>query len=280
MGHVLTPDSVGTHNVFVKELKEKLDEKQLLLILTVVASKEIALMAFDYPGIATYSEFIHFQLPYKQQDSLRNALKAHNIHDFYYIIDKVVKLGVPSTKILMIIHFQGLDMHLDSEFNLSHSEYCSSVFICVQSLYKNYSLTYDSEFGVGIAMNKEKNHGYLIESSRVIANKMRFAMRNNLAGAVINGVELDDPHGRCNFEKYTYNDYKSVLRGVTLNIPTQTNDYPFFTNIVNEAIIVVLDEIDQETKLMSKMSEKQLFYVLLLIEKANEKVNGCKCPQN
>lgn len=129
-------------------------------------------------------------------------------------------------------------------------------------------------------MNKEKNHSYLIERSRVIANKIRFAMRNSSAGAVINGVELDDPHGRCNFEKDTYNDYKSVLRGVILNIPTQTNDYPFFTNIVNEAIIVALDEIDQETKFMSKMSGKQLFDVLLLIEKANENVNDCECPQN
>lgn len=202
MSHVLK--QVRTHNVFMKELKEKLDKKQLLLILTVVASKEIALVAFDYPAIATYSEFIHFQLPHNQQDSLQNALKAHNIHDFHYIINQVVQLGVPSTKILMDIRFQGLDMHLDSKFNISHSEYCSSVFICVQSLYKNYSLTYDSEFGVGIAMNMKKNHGYLIESSRVIANKMRFAMRNSLAGAVIDGVELDDPSDRCNFEKDTY----------------------------------------------------------------------------
>lgn len=66
MSHILAPDS-GTHTVFVKDLKEKLDEKQLLLILTVVASKETALLAFDYPAIATYSDFIHFQLPHKQQ---------------------------------------------------------------------------------------------------------------------------------------------------------------------------------------------------------------------
>lgn len=95
---------------------------------------------------------------------------------------------------------------------------------------------------------------------------------------MIDGVELDDPHGLCNFENDTYDDYKSVIPEATLNIPTRTNAYPFFTNTVNEAIIVALDQIDQETKLVSKMSKEQLLGVLLLIEKANEYANDCVCP--
>lgn len=248
-----------------------------------VVAKEYALQVLDYPAVATYFEFLHFQLPHDQQTgSLQDVLRPHDIHDLYYIIDQIVKLGVPSTKILMDIRFQGLhlDIHFESTliYEISRSEYCSSAFICIQSLYKNYSLTYHSESGVGLAMNMEMNHGYLFESSRVIANKMRFAMRNSLGGAVIDGVELDDPHGLCNFENDTYDDYKSVIPEATLNIPTRTNAYPFFTNTVNEAIIVALDQIDQETKLVSKMSKERLLGVLLLIEKANEYANDCVCP--
>lgn len=73
-------------------------------------------------------------------------------------------------------------------------------------------------------------------------------MKNNMAGAFINSIDLDDHQNRCERDYVnTYNDYRhSKLSNVNLHIPKRTGRKPFFANVLNEAIFVALDEIDQE----------------------------------
>lgn len=241
------------HTAFVKELKEKLDEKQLLFTLSLLSHKDYASIAFDYPAIAKYFDFIHIALAGGYEQSFENELKARNVHDSEYVIDELIKLGVPPSKILIDIKFKGFHALSDRNFKEHRNYWGSSEYICFQIILNNYNITYNIEFGVGLAMNMNKNDIYLIESSRVIANKIRFAMRSNLAGVLINGVGSDDYNSRCKeIDNDTYDDYKSLVTGVTLNIPIQTDRKPFYANILNEAIIVALDEIEQETKIMAK----------------------------
>lgn len=84
-------------------------------------------------------------------------------------------------------------------------------------------------------------------------------MRRNLAGVYINGLDWDDHHSRCaEFDKDTYDDYKSVIRGITLNIPNDKAGYGFFANIVNKAIAVAVDEIHQEVDIIDEYHPKNI----------------------
>lgn len=237
----------------MKELKEKIDEKQLLLTMTLESYKGSVSEAFDYPSTAKYFNFMHFKLKELYQSDYELELKSHNIHDLEYAIDILINLGVPSTKILIAIKLGGFEMVSFDDLKLHNLLIAEGYdYICFRIIFNNFNITYNSEFGMGVAMGLKKKFIYLIESSRVIANKIRFAMRKKLGGALIEGIGYDDYNHRCNeLDNDTYADYNSVIPGVILNIPIRTNRSPFFANIVNEAIVVALDEIEQENKIMT-----------------------------
>lgn len=242
------------NTAFAKELKEKLNQKQLLCTVTVTTKKELTLEAFDYPNIIKYFDFIHFKFQTNSlvfPDNFQNALEMRNTHNIQNVIDQSIKtLEVSPTKILIDINFGGLEMYLDPNSNFHYSILCGIYYICFKAQVNNYNITYNSEYGVAVAMNAENNHGFLIEGGRMMANKIRFAMRNNLAGAMVGGA--GNYHCRCNFDDDMYEDYKSLVSGVALNIPTRADRHPLYVNILNEAITVALDEIEQEYQLLTK----------------------------
>lgn len=250
----------------MKKLKEKLDKKQLLLTVSVKSSKEYISKAFNYPAIAKYFDFIHFQLSFRGDYNWESEIQARNIHDLEYVIVESIKLGVPSTKFLIEINFGGFVIQYEGKYSSPQSFYPeNSDKICFEILFNNCDI-YD--YGYGWATDEEGYHTFHLESSRVIANKIRFAVRNDLAGALNSGVDLDDHQNRCErIDIHTYDDY-SLVSGVNLNIPKRTGRKPFFVNILNEAIIVALDGIDQETKIMTK---NRLIYALGAVDSSTTK---------
>lgn len=83
------------------------------------------------------------------------------------------------------------------------------------------------------------------DSSRSVANKVRYAMRKNLGGIACWDISLDDFQGDCSTDTDTFMDFKT-LSDVQLRIPTrQQKDYPLLRTI-NEAISLAMDEIKQE----------------------------------
>lgn len=96
-------------------------------------------------------------------------------------------------------------------------------------------------------------HSINYESTRTIANKTRFAVKQNLGGVSLLTVDMDDPYGKCAIEQDTFVDFKPN-DGVTLNIPTRSNNtYPLLKTI-NEAILVTQDEYQQEHKKKNKIT--------------------------
>lgn len=250
------------HTTFIKLLKEKFNAKQLILTLTLQSYKDDFFKVFDYPGIVKYADFIHFQLARINNARLKDELQTRNIQHLQDVIANLLKFGVPSTKILMGINFEGFEIRYPYGFSKHDSNpYASfregSDYICFNLLHRKYNFTYESEVGVR-QYNYTYNSGIgagnlLLESSRVIANKIRFAIRKNLAGVHITDLDCDDHYNRCaELDNDTYDDFKSLITGVTLNIPKRIHGYAFFANIVNEATMVALDEIDQETKIIAK----------------------------
>ena len=83
------------------------------------------------------------------------------------------------------------------------------------------------------------------DSSRSVANKVRYAMRKNLGGISGWDICMDDFQGDCPIDTDTFMDFKTVP-GVELKLPTRTRtDYPLLRTI-NEAISLSMEELRQE----------------------------------
>lgn len=91
------------------------------------------------------------------------------------------------------------------------------------------------------------DESFYYENFRHIANKMRLAMRHNLAGAVAVYPSYDDKTGRCPIEQDTFLDFRPV-KGVNLKIPTRDIPFPR-VQVIHNAITVSLDEMAQEAQL-------------------------------
>lgn len=91
-------------------------------------------------------------------------------------------------------------------------------------------------------------------STRHIANKMRFAMRHNLAGALVFNPSCDHFEGKCPIEQDTFLDFRT-MEGIQLNIPMRHIAFQRI-QVVNDAITVSLDEIRQEIELCKQNNIK------------------------
>lgn len=86
---------------------------------------------------------------------------------------------------------------------------------------------------------------HVIDSSRSIANKVRFAMKRGLTGVAMDFLDFDDVFGKCGIDNDTFEDFKPI-EGVTLKFPKRTDPTFLLLRTVNEAIDVTMDEIKQE----------------------------------
>lgn len=94
------------------------------------------------------------------------------------------------------------------------------------------------------------------ESSRHIASKMRFAMKHNLAGALVFFPSHGDYVADCPIEHDTFFDFKT-MEGINLNIPTCDTSFPRI-HVVNNAITVSLDEMAQEAQLRKQNDQNDI----------------------
>lgn len=241
----------------MREFSKKFEEKQLLLGLTINTwTGDLRVMeVFDYPAISEYSVFIHFQITfsYNPVRDLECSLNFYTCKKLLYAAEQLINSSISSERILMDISFSGLELDVDKNSKAISATERGNDFICreISDFHNsNYNKTYYSESGAGVAIHTQKDRVFMYDSSRVIANKIRFVMRNNLGGAFISSPISDDREGKCEFDDDTYDDYNSIS-GVELNIPIRLNKEFYFIKFVNESIYVALDEIEQE-KILGK----------------------------
>ena len=93
--------------------------------------------------------------------------------------------------------------------------------------------------------NEDVTNVVTYDSSRSIANKVRYAMQKNLGGIACWDICMDDFLGDCPTDTDTFMDF-TTTPGDQLEIPTRKQkDYPLLRTI-NEAISVTMKEIRQE----------------------------------
>lgn len=223
------------------------------------------IMCYDYGG--AWDRHITANAPLKGQGNL-------NVE---HTIDYLIKLGASPTKIVMGLPFYGRTFvtELDGNFGdvsndvgfqgvytrengfMGYNEIC--VFVSDRT--SGWKKSYDTETNQAIAKYKNDETGEtrvaVFDSSRSIANKMKFAMSRNLAGAMVWSIDTDDFHGDCDIDDDTFVDFKPIP-GVTLNIPKRYNaNYPLLRTI-NEATVLALDEIAQEAQLPDKDKDNEI----------------------
>lgn len=227
--------------LFVKAIKEAFERNNLILSSSFTGENESAVGEHDFLSLSAFLDFIHFQKPNQ--------------------VTSAIAMGVPPSKIVINVAFfgghkssyekDGIDEDVDdinyANFDkmFAYNEICQLLGSKEESRWEK---TYYPQSGVVTATNLySKNNRYfflIFENSRSIANKMRFAVKQHLAGAMAMNVDFDDYVGECDKDLEIFTDYKST-GGVVFDFPNRTRSTFPLLRTINEAIAVALDEVKQ-----------------------------------
>lgn len=175
-------------------------------------------------------------------------------------------MGVSPVKIIAQIEFvgRGIIAPDPSHQTIGYYEICE----VLSSDPLKWTKYWDAEIQAGIAKREngftEKMDIIVYPNSRKMAKTTRGLVRRKLAGILAYTLNSDDSTGRCGIDKDTYNDFLRPAKGVILNIPkTNETNFPLLRTI-NDAMIIAIDEMNQETDLKDKK------YLLAEIAKIQE----------
>lgn len=128
---------------------------------------------------------------------------------------------------------------------MGYNEICATV----QNTSAAWEVSWDAKTDQAIARKKNTEIGetkvVTFDSSRSIANKIRYAVKLKLAGAMVWSIDTDDFLGNCKADNDTFVDY-TAKPGVKLSFPRRVNDNFPLLRTINEAIIVAQSEAEQE----------------------------------
>ena len=113
---------------------------------------------------------------------------------------------------------------------------------------ETWELSWDTKSAQAYARQKVegKSQSRVItyDTSRSIANKVRFGVRQELGGFMIWSLDTDDFLGKCPMDKDTYADYGEAEKQESFNqiLKTRTNkNFPLLRTI-NEAVSIASEE--------------------------------------
>lgn len=258
---------------FVRELRDAFKPYKLLLTSAFGASKKVIDAAYDVRALNKYLDYIHV-MAYDYGGSWDNKVGWNaplwditelNIH---VSIEHLIKLGASPAKIVLGIPFYGRTFMSTTENGWYADPTEGGGFagpytremgfmgfneICEAKDNKTLGWHYDwhdeSKQSI-LRWNLDNGTTKVVtyDSTRSVANKMRFIVRKGLAGAMIWSVDTDDFLGECSPDVDTFADFTDLPQ-IRLVIPKRVNNnYPMLRTI-NEALIVSLDERVQENEI-------------------------------
>lgn len=166
-------------------------------------------------------------------------------------IVEVKESGVSPSKLILDMSFMGREGVNDKNGMFQPKDWVSYSEVCNIESNSDHVKTYDENMNQMFIkyIDQMGEIRYVqTENTRTIANKTRFAMRNDFGGVSAVLIDMDDSIEKCSFEADTFDDFKPV-DGVYLNIPSRYYRNSPLIRTINDAIHVSLDEIQQEKQL-------------------------------
>lgn len=162
------------------------------------------------------------------------------------IINKLIESGVSPEKVIFHIFLQGFERLSNDKISFYVENIKDYNEICYTLSKDIWKRSYDGSNCIAEKKYENEHLNWIIkyDCSRLIANKIRQSMKQNLAGILISYLSSDDFVGKCGIESDTFDDFKSVA-GVTLHLPKRNVTTFSALHTINEAIEITLDEMDQ-----------------------------------
>lgn len=197
---------------------------------------------YNISKLAESSDFINFVFDYKrttENNTIGDAMKSFELVNIEEKIQKLIVSSVSREKIIMGLHFTGPGFIMtssgkdeDATFHKAYGyrEICESQFL------------FPLEWQGPIHKDGETSLSVVVDRSRSIANKVRFAVKYSLAGVAPIYISFDDFHGLCGVDEDTFDDFKSNNQN---NVPSRMNNTFPLLYTVNKAIKLTWDEMER-----------------------------------
>lgn len=212
---------------------------------------------FDFLALSKTVDFISFIQTINDESvygqKIADAEIARNTQALKENVEALIGMGVPAEKMSIGLNLEGTQFKIDAdkegkpssyEKMIGYNEICGLLSDDHDS---NWKRTFFENSDVANLNNDKEHRSIVFDSSRSIANKVRFATKLGLAGVLVSPINNDDFLGQCEEDKETYIDFEQE-KGVTLNIPQRKSVLFPLLRTISEAFHVTLDEIRQEKK--------------------------------
>lgn len=256
----------------------------MLLTSAIGASVSIIDQAYDIKNLDKYLDFLHIMCydyggAWDRKITANAPLTSDGPLNVQFTIEHLIKMGASPSKIVMGVPFYGRTFITNMEGNfedpsteigftgiytrengfMGYNEICD----LLSNRTSGWKRSWDNNTSQGVARFKEplkeETRVAIYDSSRSVANKLRYAMRADLAGAMVWSVDTDDFRGDCDNDDDTYADFIAGTRpGVVLTIPKRYNsNYPLLRTI-NEATVIALEEIKLEAAIKDQDADNEI----------------------
>lgn len=239
----------------MRELMDSFETQNLLLTSTFIAINKGIAEKLDIPSLSEHFDRLHFVQRYNFVETwpgsyrVDDVLKSRNISNLEETIDNLIELGVPPAKIILGLQFVGLSFHAVLDLapksatfrrTMTYEEVCRTLSTAKNSEWQKF---YDDQVGLAIAKDESKSwrgilkstNVVIYESSRSIANKIRFAVDRKLGGAMAFPIDMDDFRGTCGIEEDAFADFEL---GTQFKIPNRHNATHSLLKTINYAFEV------------------------------------------
>uniref|UniRef100_A0A182NGV2 GH18 domain-containing protein n=1 Tax=Anopheles dirus TaxID=7168 RepID=A0A182NGV2_9DIPT len=253
----------------VRELSQVFRKNNLLLTSAIGAGKDTIDSAYDVKALSKYLDFLHIMC-YDYNGSWDgrigpNApLTSRDFLNVEYSIEHLLELGAPASKLVLGLPFYGrtfvstvAQARLGDSADktgfpgpatkengfMGYNEVCEEL----KRNPSDWQLTWDPAASEMVATKSNGSMSQVVvyDSTRSIANKVRFAVRQKLAGLMVWSVDTDDFNGLCAPEEDTYRDFADRNQVALAIPPPVSGKYPLLKTISN-AVVVASDELTQE----------------------------------
>lgn len=212
---------------------------------------------FDFKSWAKSINFIN--LIHKQiWTTIEMTDRELNTKNVEMNVKKLIAAGIPADKITIELPLKGAEFDMNIVYGINFIKFIGYNDTCKKLLEDeaaNWQGSYIDNSDLAILQNDNISQAIVFESSRSIANKIRFAVKLGLAGAITGPIYLDDYNGDCIIDADTFGDFQPAP-GITLHIPQRKSQSFGLIRTINEAIEITLDEIRQEKKIRDQKPTK------------------------